>query len=153
MKKILLSIALVLLIGLAGVCVAGGLYGGGSSSRLPTRIYVSVTGISAISETATTLYTVPTGYTFYPTTVVIECTYINDNGDGAVASFGGNSATYDDYLNTQTYDFDAAGTFKPDAPTGVVVSQTAGDVFKIIIETASTSDSETWTVDLYGILK
>ena len=72
----------------------------------------------------------------------------------AVASFGGNSATYDDYLNTVTYTVAAANVFLFDrvADATAVVTQAAGDSFRVIIETASNADTETWAVDLFGYL-
>ena len=119
-----------------------------------TRL-VTITGIDATATGATTLFTVPTGKTMIPIHVVIRVTAFTSGGKGvqAVASFGGNSATYDDFLNTQTYTVAAADTFQRDAPaTAELVTQAAGDVFKISIETASNATVEVWAVDLYGYL-
>lgn len=131
----------------------------GTGTQYSNTMHVRVTGIDAKDATGnpelTHLYTVPYGFTFYPTTVVITCTSFTAGAKGvqAVASFGGNSATYDDFLNTQTYTIAAADTFIPDSASGAVTTQAAGDAFKMAVEIGSDATTETWTVDLYGVLK
>ena len=115
----------------------------------------TVTGINAKTVAVTSLYTVPTGKTFIPDHIVVRVTAFTDGGKGtqAVASFGGNSATYDDYLNTVTYTIAAANVFIRDSVEDTaVVTQAAGDVFSISIETGSDATTETWAVDLWGYL-
>jgi len=112
-------------------------------------------GIDAKSVAVTTLYTVPAGYTLIPDHVVIRVTAFTVGAKGvqAVASFGGNSATYDDYLNSVTYTVAAANVFIRDSvEDSAVVTQAAGDVFSISIETGSDATTETWSVSLYGTL-
>jgi len=151
MKKKLLLLSMLSLLSVASVCLAAGLYGGSSSSGLPTRVYVSVTGIDATVTGTTTLYTVPTGKTFYPTTVMIECTSWTA-GQTFTASFGGNSATYDDFIDSQTFEFGAINTFLRDSPVNAVVTQAAADVFSISIED-NTTGVLVISVKVYGYLE
>lgn len=119
-----------------------------------TRV-ATVTGINAKTVAVTSLYTVPSGKTFIPDHVVIRVTAFTDGGKGvqAIASFGGNSATYDDYLNSVTYTIAAADVFIRDGlDNSAVVTQAAGDVFSMSIETGSNATLETWAVDVFGHL-
>lgn len=115
----------------------------------------TVTGIDAKVVAVTSLFTVPTGKTFIPDHIVIRVTSFTSGGKGtqAVASFGGNSATYDDFLNSITYTVAAADVFIRDSVEDTaVVTQAAGDVFSISIETGSDATLETWAVDVFGYL-
>lgn len=115
----------------------------------------TVAGIDAKSVAVTTLYTVPTGKTFIPDHIVIRVTSFTSGGKGtqAVASFGGNSATFDDYLNTVTYTVAAQDVFIRDGvDNSAVVTQAAADAFSISIETGSDATTETWSIDLFGHL-
>ena len=115
----------------------------------------TVTGVDATAVAVTTLYTVPTGKTFIPDHIVIRVTGFTVGGKDtqAAASFGGNDATYDDYLNSVTYTVAAEDVFIRDSVEDTaVVTQAAADVFKISIETGSNADVETWAVDVFGYL-
>jgi hypothetical protein len=116
----------------------------------------TTTGIDAKTVATTELYSVPVGKTFIPMFVVIRVTAFTAGGKAvqAVASFGGNSATYDDFLNTVTYTVAAVDTFQIDrvADATEVVTQAAADSFRISIETGSDATTETWAVDLFGYL-
>lgn len=116
----------------------------------------TTTGIDAKTVATTTLYTVPTGKTLIPMFVVIRVTAFTAGAKGvqAVASFGGNSATYDDFLNSVTYTVANADYFQTDGPADstAVPVQVAGDVFKVSIETGSDATTETWAVDVFGYL-
>ncbi len=115
----------------------------------------TVTGIDAKTVAATTLYTVPAGKTLIVDHIVIRVTSFTSGGKGtqAVASFGGNSATFDDYLNTITYTIAAADVFIRDSVEDTaVVTQAAADVFSISVEVASDATTETWAVDVFGYL-
>ena len=115
----------------------------------------TITGIDAKTVAVTSLYTVPTGKTFIPDHIVIRVTAFTVGAKGvqAVASFGGNSATYDDFLNTITYTIAAVNVFIRDSvEDSAVVTQAAGDVFSISIETGSDATIETWAVDVFGYL-
>ena len=115
----------------------------------------TVVGINAKTVAVTTLYTVPTGKTFIPDHIVIRVTAFTNGGKGveAIASFGGNSATYDDYLNSVTYTVAAANVLIRDSVEDTaVVTQAAGDLFSISIETGSDATLETWAVDVFGHL-
>ena len=116
----------------------------------------TVTGINAKTVATTALYTVPTGKTFIPMFVVIRVTSFTSGGKGVqvIASFGGNSATFDDFLNTVTYTVANQDFFQIDRPADAteVVTQAAADVFSISIETGSDATTETWAVDVFGYL-
>jgi len=115
----------------------------------------TTTGINAKTVAATTLYTVPAGKTLIPDHVVIRVTgfTVGAKAIQAVASFGGNGATYDDYLNSVTYTVAAVDVFIRDSVEDTAVAvQAAADVFKIAIETGSDATTETWAVDLFGYL-
>ena len=115
----------------------------------------TVTGIDATAVAVTTLYTVPTGKTFIPDHIVIRVTgyTVGAKDTQAVASFGGNGATFDDYLNSITYTVAAESVFIRDSVEDTaVVTQAAGDVFSISIEIASNADEEIWGVDVFGYL-
>ncbi len=119
-----------------------------------TRV-ATITGIDATVVAVTSLFTVPAGKTFVPTGITVIVTSFTSGGKGveAVASFGGNSATFDDYLNTVTYTVAAAGVFIRDSVLdSAVVIQAAADVFSISIETGSDATTEVWTVDVFGYL-
>jgi len=115
----------------------------------------TITGIDAKTVAVTSLYTVPAGKTFIPVFVVIRVTAFTVGAKGvqAVASFGGNSATFDDFLNTVTYTVAAVDTFIRDGvEDSALVTQAAGDVFSLSIETGSDATTETWAVDVFGYL-
>jgi len=116
----------------------------------------TTTGIDATSVATTTLYTVPAGKTFIPMFVVIRVTAYTKGTKNteATASFGGNSATYDDFLNSVQYAVANANYFQTDGPTDdtAVPVQSAGSEFKVSVEVGSNADVETWAVDLFGYL-
>ena len=116
----------------------------------------TITGINAKTVAVTSLYTVPTGKTLVPMFVVIRVTAFTDGGKGVqvIASFGGNAATYDDFLNSVTYTVANNGFFQTDGPADSteVTLQAAADVFSISIETGSDATTETWAVDVFGYL-
>jgi hypothetical protein len=115
----------------------------------------TVTGIDAKAVAVTTLYTVPAGKTFIPTFVIIRVTAFTVGAKGvqAIASFGGNSATFDDFINSATYTVAAANTFIRDGvEDSAITVQAAADVFNISIETGSDATTETWAVDVFGYL-
>lgn len=116
----------------------------------------TTTGIDAKTVATTELYSVPAGKTFIPVLVVIRVTSftVGSKAVQAVASFGGNSATYDDFLDTVTYTVAAADVFLFDQPAEATALsvQAAGDSFRISIETGSDATAETWAVDLFGYL-
>lgn len=120
-----------------------------------TRVSTT-TGINAKTVATTSLYTVPTGKTFIPMFVVIRVTAFTSGGKGtqAVASFGGNSATFDDFLNTVTYTVANGSFYQIDRPADAteVTYQAAADVFTISVETGSDATTETWAVDVFGYL-
>jgi hypothetical protein len=124
-------------------------------NELCVKKLATVTGIDAKSVALTTLYTVPVGKTLIIDHVVIRCTAftVGSKGVQAIASFGGNSATYDDYLNSVTYTIAAASVMVKDTILDAAsVVYAALSVIKLSIETGSDATLETWAVDLFGYL-
>jgi CO/xanthine dehydrogenase FAD-binding subunit len=115
----------------------------------------TVTGINAKTVATTELFPVPANKTLIVDHVVIRCTAftVGSKAVQAVASFGGNSATYDDYLNSVTYTIAAANVYIQDLVLdAATVTYAAGVSFRISIETGSDATTETWAVDLFGYL-
>lgn len=128
-----------------------------TETHLPVlRLLATITGIDAKTVAATTLYTVPTGKTLIVTHVVIRCTAftVGTKSIQAIASFGGNSATWDDFLNSVTYTIAGTGVRIMDRAALATVFPTyaAAATFKISIETGSDATAETWAVDVFGYL-
>lgn len=119
-----------------------------------TRL-ATITGIDAKAVAITTLYTVPAGKSLVVTDVVIRCTAFTVGAKTiqAVASFGGNFATYDDYLNSVTYTIAAAARAIRDTVLDAAYPiYAAGSTFRLSIETGSDATTETWAVDVFGYL-
>lgn len=116
----------------------------------------TTTGIDATATGSTELYVVPAGKTLIPLMVVIRVTSFTAGSKAvqAVASFGGNAATYDDFLNSVTYTVANQDYFQKDEPADAseLTVQAAADSFRVIIETASDATAEVWAVDLFGYL-
>jgi hypothetical protein len=116
----------------------------------------TVTGIDAKAVATTELYEVPAGKSFVPAFVIIRCTTFANGGKGvqAVASFGGNPATYDDYINSVTYTVTAVDLAQLDRPADGTEYPVyaAGTSFRISVEVASDATMEVWAVDLFGYL-
>ena len=119
-----------------------------------TRL-ATVTGIDAKVVAITTLYTVPAGKTLVVDHIVIRVTSFTSGGKAVhvIGSFGGNAATYDDYLNSVTYTVAAVDVMIRDSveDTATVLYAAAG-TFRISIETGSDATTETWAVDVFGYL-
>lgn len=119
-----------------------------------TRL-ATITGIDAKAVAITTLYTVPAGKSLVVTDVVIRCTAFTVGAKTiqAVASFGGNSPTYDDYLNSVTYTIAAAARAIRDTVLDAAYPiYAAASTFRLSIETGSDATTETWAVDVFGYL-
>lgn len=112
--------------------------------------------IDATATGSTELFKVVPNKTFIPLYIVIRVKEFTAGGKStqALASFGGNASTYDDFINSQTYTVTAAGTFQTDRSSDAteLVTQDDGDSFRVIIETASNATTETWDIDLFGYL-
>ena len=114
----------------------------------------SVTGIDAKTVAQTTLYTVPASKSMIVTKVVIRVTAftVGSKTVQAIASFGGNSATYDDYIDSTTYTVAAVDKAHIDNNWSAAPVYAAATVFKVAIETGSNATTETWSVDVFGYL-
>ena len=112
--------------------------------------------IDATATGSTELLKIASDKDFIPLYVVIRVTSFTSGSKTtqAIASFGGNSATYDDFLNSVTYTISATDKFLIDKPNDAteLSIQSASDSFRMIIETASNATIEKWTVDLFGYL-
>lgn len=116
----------------------------------------TVTGIDAKTVATTEIFAVPTGKSMIVTKRIIRVTAftVGSKGVQAVASFGGNSATYDDWQNSATITV-AAGdkAFVYNAPDDTALPVYAASTsFRLSIETGSDATTETWAVDLFGYL-
>jgi hypothetical protein len=115
----------------------------------------TVTGINAKLVATTELFQVPAGKSMIVSRVVIRVTAftVGSKSVQAVASFGGNSATYDDYLNSATYTTTAVSKAIHDEILDAEIPvYAAGASFRVSIETGSNATTETWAVDLFGYL-
>jgi hypothetical protein len=115
----------------------------------------TVTGIDAKTVATTELFAVPTGKSMVVTGIVIRVTSFTAGGKSvqAIASFGANSATYDDYLNSVTYTVTAVSKVIQDSTLDAEVPlYAAASSFRISIETGSDATTETWAIDLMGYL-
>lgn len=120
-------------------------------------ILISTTeDIDVTSTNTTELYRVPTNKALIPLYIVIRVHGFTSGSKSieAVVSFGSNSSTYDNYLNSVTYTVSGDNKFifdKANDATELDV-HTSNSSFNISIETASNADVEKWTVDLFGYL-
>lgn len=121
--------------------------------RLAPSIVATITGINAKTVATTTLYTVPAGRTLVVTDVIVRCTAftVGSKSIQAVANIGGNSTSFNDFLNAKTYTISAAGQLKRENVNDTqVVTYAAGVAFSINITTGSNATTETWAVDVIG---
>jgi len=110
--------------------------------------------IDATTTGSTELLKIPSDKDFIPLYIVIRTTSFTSGSKStqAVASFGGNSATYDDFLNSITYTIANGEYFLIDKPADAteLPVQASNSSFRVNIETASDATTETWSVDLFG---
>lgn len=126
------------------------------SKQKVDAILSTTTGINAKSVATTELYSVPSGLSMVVTRIVIRVTSFTAGGKStqAVASFGGNSATYDDYLNSVTYTVaNQDYAIVDNVLDSAYPIYAAGISFRISIETGSDATTETWAVEVCGYLK
>jgi hypothetical protein len=112
--------------------------------------------IDAKTTGATELFKIPNDKDFIPLEIIIRVTDFTAGSKStqAVSSFGGNSSTYDDFLNSRTYTISAVDKFLIDKPSNSseLSIQGSGKSFNIIIETGSNATTEKWAVDLIGYM-
>lgn len=119
-----------------------------------TRL-ATVENIDAKVVAITTLYTVPAARALVVTGVVIRVTSFTAGAKAqqVEGSFGGNAATYDDYLNTVTYTVAADEVAIRDTVLDAAYPvYAAAGTFRISIETGSDATTEIWAVDVFGYL-
>ncbi len=140
--------------GTAGATVAAALAALQLNQNAVTLL-AEVTGIDAKTVAATTIYTVPSGKSLIVDHVSIRTTAFTAGSKStqATASFGGNSATWDDYLNSVEYTIAANGVIINDSVLDTAFPvYAAAATFKLAIETGSDASTETWAVSVYGRL-
>ena len=120
-------------------------------------VLISTTeNIDAKTTGATELFKIPEDKDFIPLEVVIRVTDFTAGSKStqAIASFGGNSSAYDDFLNSKTYTISAVNKFLTDKPSSATELniQSSGTSFNVIIETGSNATTEKWSVDLFGYM-
>jgi len=112
--------------------------------------------INAKLTGVTELFKVPINKTFVPLFIVIRTVDFTAGSKSvqAVASFGGNSTAFNDYLDSVTYTVTGNNTFQVDKPNDATERniQEENISFGVNIETASNADVENWTIDLFGYL-
>ena len=110
-------------------------------------------GIDATAVAITELFVTEPGKQLIVTKVVIHLEEFTSGGKAveAIASLGGNAATYDDYLNTVTYTFTTEDYAIIDSVRDAEYPvYAAGTSFRISIETASDATTEVWDVYVFG---
>ena len=117
----------------------------------------TTTGINAKTIASTSLYAgAPTGYNLIVTKIVIRVTAFTSGGKTvqAIASFGGNGASYNDYSAGATYTVSAVTKALHEDPAEAteLPIYTAGTQFFINITTGSNATTETWACDVFGYL-
>lgn len=102
----------------------------------------------------TTLYTIPTGYKFFLSSIIIECTEATSITVPAVLDFGFNDPDYNNIVNNLTLtDFTASGYFwKAQTSENTIIGQPE-DVLKVKVSTASTGTSQTAKIYISGLLR
>lgn len=112
-------------------------------------------GLDATAVAITELFVVPPGKQLIVTKVIVHMEAFTSGGKAvqAIASFGCNAATYDDFLNSQTYTFTTVDYFinrgASDTDTEKPVYD-PGDSFRCSIETASDATTEVWDIYVFG---
>lgn len=115
----------------------------------------TVGSIDAKTVATTELFVVPTGKSMIVTGIAIRVTAftVGSKSVQAIASFGGNSATYDDYLNSVTYTISAVSKAILDGVLDAEIPvYAAGTSFRLSIETGSDATTEQWACDIFGYL-
>ncbi len=118
-------------------------------------LLATVAAVDAKTVAITELYVAPSGKALVVTDVVIRVTSFTAGSKTvqAVASFGANSATYDDYLNSVTYTVAADDrAIRDTVLDSAYPVYAAGSSFRISIETGSNATTEVWAVDVFGYL-
>lgn len=112
-----------------------------------------LTGVDATAVAISEILVVEPGKQLVVTKVVIhlESFTAGAKAQQAIASFGGNAATYDDYLNTITYTFTTEDYAIIDSIRDAEYPvYAAGTSFRVSIETASDATTEDWDIYVYG---
>lgn len=115
---------------------------------------VAVVGSIDLKATGqTTIYTVPTGYTFYPTLVYLESTSVDTLSVLSTLSMGVVGGGYNDIINGYTsLTLPTQGTKREITFNSDVGSFAAGSVIKLDVDTGSTATTHTGKIYLLGYL-
>lgn len=102
------------------------------------------------------LFKVPNNKEFIPLYAVIRITEFISGAKSthAIASFGGNDSSYNDFLGNTTYTVNNSNIFQINRANKntVLAVQQPGNNFKIKINASSNASKEIWAVDLFGYL-
>jgi len=118
----------------------------------------TVQNVDALAVATTALYAVPLLKLLVVDHIVIRVVGfdVGSKTTQAIASFGCNDATYDDYINSTTYTVASSFIAIKDSPalaaTKVLYNGGDGLTFKLSIETGSDATTETWDIDVFGYL-
>lgn len=120
------------------------------------QVLISTTEIDPKSTGTKELFRIPSGVSFVPLSLVIRVSDFNSGSKttNAIASFGGNSSDYNDFIDNFNCQFVANNSFmiaKP-AENAVLPVQTSNQSFRANIKTASDAAIEKWKIDLFGYL-
>lgn len=127
----------------------------GFLTEISSPIVGYVTGLDATAVAITELFVTEPGKKLIVEKVVVIVSSFTSGGKAvdAIASFGGNAATYDDFLNSQTYTFTAVDMYLPRGQSDTDTEKpvyAAGASFRCSIETASDATIEEWDIYVYG---
>jgi len=139
-----------------------------SGSEPTTRNYIDITVPSMIrvgamamvgravidfkSVAATTVYTVPIGYTFLPQFYSLYTTTATAPNTDSTQTLGGNEAVWDDIDSPAQLPPTTAGRISTPFTMSTCDAQVAGSVIKFNVTGADTGTALTATVFLYGVL-
>lgn len=126
-----------------------------SNNLFNTEQVVSIiTDIDLKTTGFTTLYTIPTGYKFFLSSIIIECTEATAITVPAILDFGFNNPNFNNIVDNLTLlEFLASGYFwKAQVSENTIIGQPA-DILKINVGTASTGTSQTVKIYISGLLR
>ncbi len=111
-----------------------------------------VMGIDGTAVATTTVYTVPTGFNFVLTRVVLQVLAVNTITVGPTITFGANNPSYNDYQAALVTNLTAPATCLTFHDSTVIPVYFAGQAIKLNITTGATAVSQMLGCGVFGIL-
>jgi len=114
---------------------------------------ITVSGINSKSTGTTGLITVPDGKTLVITHVVVRTNGFTNGSKStqAVANFGNNSSSFDNFISAKTFTFSADKQYRMIKKDDTLLTALDGGTsFSIKITTGSNATTENWDVDVFG---